>query len=350
MDYNKFTLSLFKNTTQSYKYLWGLALLELANDNSITSSTIRLEDVLAYASVYASNLVTKHKIRLSCNSDSVFEKNILENHSKTKDYRNKFIQIYSLESRELIKKDFLKYVPYRFQSGFFNIKGSDSQKQKYYVDCIDSSNKKYSDILMYQIDNDSDCLILSSHWHDYLRKNYMLLKAYITQEFAKYLARYNVDVPNLMLKVDPVADRNRENLSKQRIIWNDFIKDNLNIRNIYDDTILTSLDRSIDLDHYVPWNYVAHNMIWNLTPIKSGLNSQKSDKILVDNRYLDKLANQQYQLYDWIKSNNKKKMIEDYTIVSLNDMGKGGFISTYKDMIGSLCQSAIRQGFNQWNI
>ncbi|QIW10590.1 HNH endonuclease domain-containing protein [Francisella sp. LA112445] len=350
MQYNTRVFNLFKRTTQSYKFLWGLALLELANDDSVISNKIRLDDILAYAAVYASNLATKYKVRLSCNSDSIFEKNILEAHSKTKDYKIKFTQIYSKDSREIIKKDFLKYVPYRFQSSFFDIKGNDSQKQRHYVDSIDSNNNRYSDILIYQIDYDNESLILNPNWREYLRKNYLLLKAYITQEFAKYLAKYNVDVPNLMLKVDPVADKNRENLTKQRIIWNDFIKDNLNIYDIYDGSILTSLNQGIDLDHYVPWNYVAHNMIWNLTPIKSSLNSQKSDRILIDDRYLSKLANQQYQLYDWVKSNNKTKVIEDYTIVSLNNLAKDSFINSYKIMIGSLCQSAIRQGFSEWKI
>lgn len=130
MDYSKLVLQLFKRTTQSYKFLWGLALLELANDDSVVSNNIKLYDILAYSGIYASNLVTKYKVRLSCNSDSVFEKNILEAQSKTKDYKIKFTEIYSEESREIIKKDFLKYVPYRFQSNFFDIKGNDSQKAK----------------------------------------------------------------------------------------------------------------------------------------------------------------------------------------------------------------------------
>lgn len=74
MQYNTRVFNLFKRTTQSYKFLWGLALLELANDDSVISNKIRLDDILAYAAVYASNLATKYKVRLSCNSDSIFEK------------------------------------------------------------------------------------------------------------------------------------------------------------------------------------------------------------------------------------------------------------------------------------
>ena len=147
-----------------------------------------------------------------------------------------------------------------------------------------------------------------------------------------------------MLKVDPVANKNRATLTKQRSTWSDYINDNI----VYDifchSQVVTINDYA--LDHFVPWSYVTHDFLWNLTPIQQSLNSMKSDRILTHGDYISKLSEQQYYLYSWIHDNNKKE-VEDYITVSLNDLTKDKFIVSYQELITTTNLNAIRQGFRE---
>ncbi|WP_068110658.1 HNH endonuclease domain-containing protein [Tropicimonas marinistellae] len=48
---------------------------------------------------------------------------------------------------------------------------------------------------------------------------------------------------------------------------------------------------NFDLDHFLPRAFVAHDRFWNLTPIESGLNAEKSD-LLPDLGFVPRLAHQ----------------------------------------------------------
>lgn len=44
-------------------------------------------------------------------------------------------------------------------------------------------------------------------------------------------------------------------------------------------------DKNISIDHFVPWSYVAHDELWNLTPTTRSINSSKSNNLPDWNRY-----------------------------------------------------------------
>ena len=52
------------------------------------------------------------------------------------------------------------------------------------------------------------------------------------------------------------------------------------------------LDCRYELDHFLPWRFVAHNQLWNLIPADSQANSCKSDQIPCE-KYIDRLAETQ---------------------------------------------------------
>lgn len=338
-------LSLFKSTTQSYKFLWGLAILSIVNKSDDTN--IKVSDITAYATIYALELTQKYKIRLSARRDSVFEKLDfnLDNLSARKDYLSNYISILSTKQRATHQKKLISYVLYRFQSEFFDLKGTDHQKQKYYEKKISTSDDQYSNSLIYQYKENTEEIILNKEWLNYFRQNYTLLKTYFTYEFSNYLQKYNISLPNLLYKVDPDASSNRQALTKQRKVWDEYVLNN-KITDIFTDQSISSM-KDFDLDHFMPWNFVSHNFLWNLTPINSSLNSTKSDNIIVNELYFNNLAEQQYDFYSWLKDMNKRTLLEDYTLVLLDDLPKERFIKNHIDIITNTASNAIRQGFRK---
>ena len=49
------------------------------------------------------------------------------------------------------------------------------------------------------------------------------------------------------------------------------------------------LNHSYDLDHFLPWKFVAHNQLWNLIPVDPRANRSKSDHF-PSKTYIDRLA------------------------------------------------------------
>ena len=61
---------------------------------------------------------------------------------------------------------------------------------------------------------------------------------------------------------------------------------------------------SFDLDHFVPWSYVASDELWDLLPMDSSLNSSKSNRLPVWAQYFRNYAENQYRMYETVFSDD----------------------------------------------
>lgn len=48
---------------------------------------------------------------------------------------------------------------------------------------------------------------------------------------------------------------------------------------IYTGSKLLPEKSAYDLDHFIPWSFVSHDLLWNLLPINPNINSSKSDNL-----------------------------------------------------------------------
>ena len=71
---------------------------------------------------------------------------------------------------------------------------------------------------------------------------------------------------------------------------------------IYSEKLLGLND--FDIDHFVPWSFVANDELWNLLPMDSSLNSSKSNN-LPQWKYFELFAKNQYMMYESAKSSEK---------------------------------------------
>ena len=80
----------------------------------------------------------------------------------------------------------------------------------------------------------------------------------------------------------------RSSLLEQRKFWNTAINNGLEVRCLYTDKLLAA--REYELDHFIPWSFVSHDLLWNLMPADASINSSKSNKLPNLKLYLPKLA------------------------------------------------------------
>ncbi len=109
---------------------------------------------------------------------------------------------------------------------------------------------------------------------------------------------------------------------------------------------------SFSLDHFLPWSFVAHDLLWNITPTSKSLNSAKSDQLPDLKLYLAPFARLQYDALQAVASQNKERLIEDYVLLlrksSLDEVTGVSFTAfrqTLQDTIAPQLQIARNMGF-----
>lgn len=72
---------------------------------------------------------------------------------------------------------------------------------------------------------------------------------------------------------------------------------------------------NFELDHYLPWSFVAHDNIWNLIPVLADANRSKSD-FLPPDKYFNKFVEFQHaglsQIYKNSPESKWKKLTESF--------------------------------------
>ena len=92
--------------------------------------------------------------------------------------------------------------------------------------------------------------------------------------FADFLQTRNTAVPGLVKKFE--LPESRISLETQRKFWAPFLTSSHLAKDIFGNQLDPN---NFALDHFLPWTFVVHNQIWNLTPMDRSLNSSKSDQI-----------------------------------------------------------------------
>ena len=108
-------------------------------------------------------------------------------------------------------------------------------------------------------------------------ENYALLKDFTYWNFADFLQTRNTAVPSLVKKFE--LPESRISLETQRKFWAPFLTSSHLAKDIYGNQLVPN---NFALDHFLPWTFVVHNQIWNLTPMDRRLNSSKNDQIPQD--------------------------------------------------------------------
>ena len=187
-------------------------------------------------------------------------------------------------------------------------------------------------------------------WLPYLRENYDILTSFAYWGLTNFLQVRNPNVPNIPNKL--IKREERSSLLEQHKFWNAAINNGLEVRCLYTDKLLAV--REYELDHFIPWSFVSHDLLWNLMPADASINSSKSNKLPDLELYLPKLAEaHQAALRINLEIGSQNKLMEDYlslghTPQDIALMDREHLLDCFFQTFTPMMQIAHNMGFESW--
>jgi hypothetical protein len=174
------------------------------------------------------------------------------------------------------------------------------------------------------------------------------LKDFCYWNLAMYLQSKNPNVPDIPNKLIRPATRN--SLYRQRSnFWNIVLREKGSVKCIYTGEELTIGNYAVE--HFIPYSFVSHYLIWNLIPANKSFNSSKSNKLPRLEVYFDPFFDLQKEAIDIVRLvDPKNKFLEDYLSIfpDLEEVKKlpDSFTrKTFIDRIQPLITIASNNGF-----
>jgi len=322
----------FNNTSATYKYYWLLSILQTAETGNLK---IQKRDLFArmianawytvnyfHVSFGKQDLIQQAIKTINENERIVIDENLQTVFSKLTLTKNRLI--------ETQLRHFDKNVPHWFLSPWF----PKMDKNEIY-----QSSQSYGNNCLYALFENE--IHINPEWAVYLTANAKVLKDFCYWNLALFLQAKNPNVPDIPNKI--IKPATRSSLTQQRNqFWDVVIKEQGYVECIYTKEKLTIGNYAVE--HFIPYNFVSHDLIWNLIPADKAFNSKKSDKLPPLDKYFDAFYALQNTAIEIIKYKSpKNKFLEDYlTIFSdLDDLNKLKF----KERIQPLITIASNNGF-----
>lgn len=339
----------FDDTVASYKFYWFLAILDMHFNGN---KTMRALDVAARMVAYAWYPIQYFRLSFGkCDSmwniisDVALSTGITVD-DKLED-KSDAISKAVAENREVKKKVkiLLNNVPFRFQKPWIDTTDDNEMQlrsQSFENDCLYSLTGRGEGLT----------ITINPIWNNYLTTNYKVLRDFALWNLTLFLQSKNPNVPNISGKL--LRPEEREPMIRQRKFWDKVIEIGGPIRCIYKNTLLGK--NEYDLDHFIPWSFVAHNLNWNLIPADKSFNSSKSNRIPDLDYYLPRMAVVQHKaLCTYIKECGIGDIILDdyyalgYSPQDLMQMTNEQFLNVCRKIFSPLSQMAINMGFRTLN-
>lgn len=353
---------LFDNTTNCYKFFWFQAILRKLDGQHIRFSFDELINEMIADAWY---MVTEYHLRLgplgiTDNLEEVVKYIHKEYNFASSEKREKIIAFLQGTDDKKIKKyktDLTLNVPYRLQVPFYDeitIERSMWNSSKELLTAEINRQKR----LMYYfalIAGLGTMIEVDSCWAEYLVKHKEILKAWAQLKLIQYLQNKNPSVPGIADKIEAPVARDIERVRKY---WKLIIQIDPSLTDIYGEVGLA--DESISVDHFVPWQYVAHDELWNLHPTTKSINSSKSNSLPSWRLYFDPLSEIEFRAYELKEQNElvakEFNKIAPYHLnnqeirnqLYVDGLDRGSFKQRLERIIRPVYESAQTQGFKEW--
>ena len=338
---------IFSNTVATYKFFWFVSIMQIhAKSDSLH---ISVWDIVIR--MVANAWYPIHYFRLSFGkSDSLFDI-VMELHRLIQIPIDANTQTIiealtdRLEDRQVKKllTILTLNVPYRFLSPWINTPDDKlmvERSQTLENGCLYSLHKNGLDFY----------IVLNPAWDMYLHTHYNILVDFAYWNLTLFLQARNPNVPAIPNKL--IRPEVRNSLTKQHNYWDMVMKIDGPIKCIYTDTELHP--NAYALDHFIPWSFVCHDLLWNLIPSNGSINSSKNNKLPDLDFYLPKLTALQHRsIKAMINHGKEPKIMEDflslgYSAKDLADMSYNRFCELYEKTFNPINQIALNMGFETW--
>ena len=283
-----------------YKYFWFMAIIDRISEEK---NVFSYDELITEMVVLAWYMVAEYNLRLG-------PSNTKDNLEEAVKYLYK--ELYQEKVPSTVKKDELrtillnekdrKYlnfkdkltnnVPYCLQSPFYDPKNKLLKSPcKNTIPEINQEKRLIYYFNEYQKLNTQ--IVIDDKWVEYIIRNREILMAWARFNLIGYLQDRNPLVPGMADKILPPCSRN---LTRVKKYWDTIILVDGNLRDIYEHVPLSGI--TISIDHFIPWQYVAHDELWNLNPTTQSINSSKGNKLPNWKSYFDELVGLEYKAYE----------------------------------------------------
>lgn len=348
--------SVFRDTTNSYKFYWFLSILDSLRDNG--ENTISQKDIALR--MLANVWYPLDYFKLSFGSQDGF-KNVAKFISSkiTVDNRPTSRSLFEQIKQSFTEKDLsdltqetkklYRWVPFRFVRPFIEAetKGILDQNVNAVITRVcDELFESQPHRIMYRFVDDS--IELNSIWVEYLQKHQGILRGFIFWHLVKFVQKNNPNVIGLSEKLQKPTERD---LKLANRFWKGYIAENPDVTCIYSGQPITF--QNLSLDHFLPWSYVVHDQLWNIIPTPKNINSGKNDGLPSFEMYFESFLNVQYDAVQFYLKKGNIKILEDYSCIfheSLNEMPLYTFRNVLTKLIVPQLQTAQNLGFSYPNV
>lgn len=307
LDTHKFARML-DDTTQCYKFYWLEAIINLisVSDNDLSFDQIINEMICeAWYSVTQYHLHLGPQIKGKSENYLEHAVKVLESDNDIKQPAARMDILSSIIQKEAeLKNDknsLAINVPYRLISSFLDeFDGEEStriwdQRRKLIAYIEKTSEQKN---LLYTIIDGPGLnkkIRVNKYWKQLILDNFPVIISWIQLKKIRFLQDRNPGVPGIIYKLSQ-ENGNVRKLSNTRDLWKAVLESiGVPFRDIYSGRKLDVF--YFDLDHFVPWSYVANDELWNLIPMEKRLNSSKSNRLPEWDIYFEGMVSAQYVLY-----------------------------------------------------
>ncbi|MBW4687973.1 MAG: hypothetical protein KME40_23455 [Komarekiella atlantica HA4396-MV6] len=279
-------VQIFNDTTNSYKYLYFLSLLDIVKRRNFdTLSPISFREIIV--EMLANAWYPHNYFKLSfgtqdqiANKLDALKLEITEPILKFRDTDKKLLRT-AINNQNLddVVISINRYVSYRLIRPFFAQETRGLKDYDVNPIIINLANNQFDNkkpLYCFNAEDHKNCnaIILHPDWIQYLEENYPIIRGWVYWEWLNYMQQRNPSTPNVVNKL--FMPQERDSLSNQTKYWKTILE-HRDIECIYSRIKLDQ--KEISLDHYLPWSFVAHDQLWNLIPTTKYVNSSKSNNL-----------------------------------------------------------------------
>ena len=323
----------FNNKVATYKYYWFLSVIQ-----EIEKGNFLIQKRNLFARMISNAWYTVNYFHVSFGKQDLIQEAvhfIKEAEKITIDEEKEIVfqKIISSNNKLTVKQlwHFNKNVPHWFLSPWFP---KTNQWDVY------KRSKSFDNECLYSLNRDE--IEINPRWKFYLIANAGILKDFCYWNFALFLQSRNPNVPDIPNKLIKSAKRKKLE-DQKKYFWNPVIRELGTLQCIYTGDEITV--GNYDLEHFIPFSFVSHNLIWNLIPANSSYNSTKSDKLPSLDKYFKRFYELQKSAVEIIRVKTpKNKYLEDYLTI-LPDYTESFTESRFKETIQPLITIASNNGF-----
>ncbi|WP_204142035.1 HNH endonuclease domain-containing protein [Halomicronema sp. CCY15110] len=294
---------LFGETTNSYKYLFFLSLLDILKRRhfevlSPISFQELIVEMLANAwfphTFFKLSFGSQDKIAQKLDSLNLFiEEPIVQFRDTDKILLRKSISSQNLKD---VVSHLRRYVPFRLIIPFVETeladlsRGKGNQLDVAMPEIAERCFETHKPLYKFDSTQYKDCqsILIHSDWANYLEQHYVIVRDWTAWNWLNYMQKRNPSTPAISNKL--FMPSKRDSLDKQTKYWKLVLKSQ-ELQCIYSNQLIDP--NKFSLDHYLPWSFIAHDELWNLIPTLPQVNSAKSNN-LPDEKFFQDFINLQF--------------------------------------------------------